>query len=183
MTLLALDLSSRLNGYAAGNGHSIPVAGAFTLAQHGEDLGAMLVELEDNLSSLIARFQPTACVYEAPILPSKGDKAAMGSLLTRRKLMSVGSFVEYVCHRRGIMCGEEHVRTIKKELAGSAKASKDDMVYAAQKLGVILPKTDVAGKKDAADATGLWLLGLRRLNPRMSANFDRILWSSRGALL
>jgi Holliday junction resolvasome RuvABC endonuclease subunit len=181
--LLALDLASRLNGFCAGDGLSIPVAGAFKLAQHGEDLGAMLAELDANLCTLLDRFGVTAVVYEAPILPSRGDRAAMGSLLTRRKLMSVGSFVEYRCHMRGLACGEENVKAIKRELVGKAHASKDDMVRCALKLGVRLPETEAAGQKDAADATGLWLLGLRRINPRLSQEWDRRLWSTRPVLM
>jgi len=182
--LLALDLATRLNGWCGGDGSTVPVASAFKLDQHGEDIGAMLVELESNLNALIDRFQPTLVVFEAPILPSGGRRGqnVMGSLLMRRKLMSLGSFVEFVCKKRGIPCAEESVRAIKRELAGTTKASKDDMVAAAIKCGVKLPEALAAGREDAADAFGLFLLALRHTNKALSAEWDRKLWSSRGAL-
>lgn len=183
--ILSFDLATRLTGYCAGNGHTHPVADAFRMAQHGEDIGAMLGELDEKLNILIDRFHPTLIVFEAPILPSGGRRGqtVMGSLLTRRKLMNLSGHLEFVCNRRGITCGEEQVRTIKKELAGTTKASKDDMVFAAEKLGIVLPETQAAGREDAADAVGIWLLGLRHVNRALSAQWDRRLYSARGAML
>ena len=185
--ILTLDTSSRKNGFCAGDGATVPVASAFILDQHGEDIGAMLEQFNQNVETLFRRFQPTVCIFESPILPSgggKGDKGpVMGSTLTRRKLFNVAGHFEWMCHTRGIPCGEEQARTIKKELAGSRKATKDDMVAAALKCGVILPPTQAAGMEDAADAFGLWLIGLRKTKPALSAHWDRRLWSSRGALL
>lgn len=157
------------------------------LPQCGEDIGQMLALLDDNLNLLLDRFRPSLVAFEAPILPSgggkKGQGPVMGSLLTRRKLMNVAGHLEFVCYRRGIPCGEETVRTIKKELAGHGGATKADMVYAAQKCGVRLPETQAAGQEDAADAFGVWLLGLRHTNRTLSAQWDRRLYSARGALL
>jgi Holliday junction resolvasome RuvABC endonuclease subunit len=185
--ILTLDTSSRKNGYCAGDGTTIPVASAFILDQHEEDIGAMLEQFDANVSLLFQRFQPTVCVFESPILPSgggKGDKGpVMGSTLTRRKLFNVAGHFEWMCHTRGIPCGEEEARTIKKELAGSRKADKEDMVAAALKCGIVLPPTQAAGMEDAADAFGLWLIGLRKTNRELSARWDRLLYSSRGALL
>lgn len=185
--ILALDLASRKCGWCAGRGDAIPVAGAFVLDQHGDDLGAMLVQLEDNLSALINRFQPTLVCFEAPILPTGGRKgdggAVMGSLLTRRKLMSIPAFLEYLCKKRSIPCAEDSVEAIKKELGGSFSASKEDMVSAALKCGVQLPATQAAGREDAADAFGCWVLALRHTDKALSTRWDRLLYSSRGALL
>ncbi len=153
--IVALDLATRLCGYCAGRGDKVPVADAFKLAQHGEDIGAMLVELDANVDSL----------------------------LTRRKLFNVAGHVEFMCAKRGISCAEEEVRTIKRELSGSTKASKDDMVRAAEKVGVRLPTALSDGREDAADAFGCWLLGLRHQDRTLSARWDRVLYSSRGALL
>lgn len=185
--ILTLDTSSRKNGYCAGDGTTIPVASAFILDQHGEDIGAMLDQFDTNVNLLLQRFQPTVCVFESPILPSgggKGDKGpVMGSTLTRRKLFNVTGHFEWMCHTRGIRCGEEQAKTIKKELAGHGNASKDDMVAAAQKCGVVLPPTQAAGMEDAADAFGLWLIGLRKTNRTLSERWDKKLWSARGSLL
>lgn len=178
--ILALDLSTRKTGYCAGTGECVPTADAFVLPQTGEDIGQMLALLDDNLSALLERFKPSVVVYEAPILPQGPGRS---TLLIRRKLFSLGSHVEFVCYRRGIRCGEETVKAIKKELGGSSKASKDDMVAAAEKCGVRLPETIAGGREDAADAFGIWLLALRHTNPQLSARWDRVLYSSRGALL
>lgn len=146
----------------------------------------MLAQLDENFTALFNRFQPTVCVFEAPILPSGGGKGnsgpVMGSLLTRRKLMNVAGHLEWFCYVRKIRCGEENVRTIKKELAGHGKATKADMVYAAEKCGVVLPATQAGGREDAADAFGVWLLGLRHTNRALSAEWDRRLHSARSFL-
>lgn len=184
--ILALDLATRLTGFCAGDGSKAPTCSAFKMEQHGENIGAMLNELDQNFVALFRRFMPDLVLYEAPILPQgrKGDKGAVvGSLLIRRKLFALGSHLEFFCHRQGVQCAEAEVRTIKKELAGHTKASKDDMVTAATKCGITLPATVAAGREDAADAFGLWLLGLRHTNRELSARWDRVLWSSRGALL
>lgn len=184
--ILCLDLATRLNGWCAGDGSKVPACDAFKLDQHGEDIGAMLAELDAKLCALMDRFSPALVCYEAPILPQnrrKGDGGAvMGSLLVRRKLMSLGSFVEYRCHMRGVSCAEAGVQAIKRELGGKSHASKDDMVAAALKCGVPLPETEAAGRKDAADAFGIWLLALRHTDKARSAEWDRRLYSSRGAL-
>lgn len=185
--LLALDLATRLTGYCAGSGADLPEADALRFAQHGEDIGGMLVELDDKVGALLDRFRPTLVVFEAPILPSGGRRGdgntVMGSLLTRRKLFNLAGHIEFMCARRGIVCAEEEVRRIKRELAGHTKATKDDMVHAARKCGIKLPETQAAGMEDAADAFGVWLLGLRHQNRDLSARWDRLLYSSRGALL
>lgn len=183
---MALDLATRLTGFCAGSGETIPTCDAFKMGQHGEDIGAMLAELDDNLGAVLDRFRPTVCVFEAPILPMGGGKKGgnvMGSTLIRRKLFNLSGHVEFVCHRRGIQCGEEKVQGIKRELAGSSSATKSDMIYAAETCGVKLPATVAAGREDAADSFGVWLLALRRIDPRLSAAWDKRLWSSRGTLL
>lgn len=184
--ILSLDLATRLTGFCAGSGEVVPVADAFKMAQHGDDIGAMLDELDRNVGILLERFRPVLVVYEAPILPSGGGKGGgnvMGSTLIRRKLFNLGGHVEWMCHTRGIRCAEESVKAIKRELAGHTKASKGDMVAAATKVGVRLPEAVIAGREDAADAFGVWLLGLRHQSPALSARWDKLLWSSRGALL
>lgn len=186
-SVLGLDLATRLTGWCAGDGLSVPTAGAFELPQTGEDIGEMLDLLDLHLAGLFERTRPSVVLFEAPILPSggrKGDKGAvMGSALVRRKLMNLSGHVEFMCRRRGIEYFEDSVQGIKKELAGFAGAEKTDMVAAAQKVGVALPGTKSAGQEDAADAFGCWLLALRYADPAASANWDRVLHSSRGSLL
>lgn len=178
--ILAFDLSTRRNGWCAGAGLEIPTAGAFVLPQTGDDIGQMLALLDDQLSGLFDRYQPALAVYESPILP---QGAGRSTLMIRRKLFALGAHLEFVCKRRGVQCAEFHLRAIKKELGGSGYASKADMTYAAERLGVKLPETQAAGREDAADAAGLWLLALRHMDPKAAARFDTRLWTGRGALV
>ena len=184
-SVLGLDLATRLTGWCAGDGLSVPTAGAFDLPQCGDDIGMMLDLLDHNIAGLLNRFEPGLVVFEAPILPSggKGGAAVMGTTMVRRKLFNLSGHVEFMCTRLGVPCIEEDVFKIKKELAGFAGAQKDDMVAAAQKVGIVLPASKTAGQEDAADAFGAWLLGLRKVDRAASANWDRVLHSSRGALL
>lgn len=183
--IIGLDLATRLNGWCAGDGASIPSAGAFLLPQVEEDIGRMLCQLDDEIAALIDWHKPTLVIFEAPILPSRGRKgnSVMGSTLVRRKLMNLTGHVEFMCTRRGIECREADVQRIKRELAGFASADKRDMVAAAQKVGIELPITKAAGQEDAADAFGAWLLGLRYKDGALSARWDSKLYGSRGALL
>lgn len=163
-------------GFCYGTGETLPTCGAWRFEQCGDDLGEMLVKINGELSTVIYHRKVEVAAYEAPIL-TRYDK--LGPL---RKTYSLGAHLEFVCKQANVPCFEVDLRAVKKELAGFAAADKDDMVAAAEKLGVHLPATDAAGRKDAADALGVWLLLLRSRSPRLSARFDAALWGSRGGL-
>lgn len=176
--LLGLDLATIRCGYCVGDGTEAPEADAWLFPYVGDDLGALAMAYEDHLIAIIERFRPTLVVYEAPILVSGRDK-----LIVIRKLYGLGWETERVCARRGIVCMEAGLRRIKKELAGFSGAEKADMVAAARRAGIALPRTKAAGMEDAADAFGCWLLGLRHADKRISSQWDQKLWSTRGTLL
>lgn len=198
MKLAFLDLASRKSGYCVGRGDTLPTAGAwlwpsFDLAPDDPkddswDYGSMLDALYEDLNRLLDCHEPEMVGYEEPILVSGGQNRRPGQygdkLVNLRKLYPLGPFVEWVCKRRGIRCVEVDLRSIKRELAGFAAAGKNDMIAAAEKLGIALPETKAAGREDAADAAGGWLYLLRLYGDRqLSQEWDRRLWSRRPTLL
>lgn len=187
-SVLSLDLATRKTGYCAGDGETTPVAGAWLFDQVGADYGRLGGALWFNLDSMALRFPDLALVVvEAPILTKK-DK-----LDTVRKLYGISFVVETWVHlysKRRVLEGgdpllirEAGLKQIKRELAGHAGAEKSEMVAAAEKCGVVLPATNAAGREDAADAFGGWLMGLRAVNREASGRWDRRLWSTRHGLV
>lgn len=183
MNLLGLDLASRLCGACVGDGAQLPHADTWELAPCGDDFGALLVQLDDYLNVTHARFGIDAVAYEAPILIARGrDGRPYGDNLRKLRLLyPLGAHVEFWCKRRGIPCFEVSIAAIKKEVTGNAYAAKDDLVAIAEKVGLALPRGEKA--KDAADAWGAWLLLLRHMNPALSRDWDRKIWTPKGALL
>lgn len=175
--LAGLDLGSQLSGWCVGDGASVPIAGAWAFHQVEDDLGALGVQLWDDLDRLHRRFGLTQIVYEAPIFVP-GDK-----LLKLRKLYGMGVVVETWARKNGVACNEASVKALKRRLAGAAGASKDDMVWAAEKMGVVLPEQINQGRRDAADAVAAWLVAVQFYARTHLSRWDRVLYSARGALL
>lgn len=183
------DPGSRFMGYATGDGTQLPTVGAWKFVQTGDNFGAVLAQVADAFSAHIDQFRPDVCAYEEPILIfNQRYKDAGGvwrkrndNLGTLRKTLPLGARLEEICYRRGIPCFETSIASVKKELAGFGAADKDDMVAAARKLGVGLPEGP--SEKDAADATGGWLLLLRKRNRALSSKFDAALWGGRANAL
>lgn len=192
MMLLGLDLASRLCGWCAGDGAQLPDCGAWELeSAKNEDgsyeFGRMLASLEDYLGIAFRRFQPEAVAYECPLLiPKRFDpktqRMVPGDNLGKLRLLyPLSAFVEWYCFKSGVPCYEVTVAAIKKEVTGNAYAEKDDLVAVARKVGLALPAGE--GAKDASDAWGAWLLLLRAFNPEASREFDRRIWTPKGAML
>ncbi len=95
-------------------------------------------------------------MFEAPFVSGTGNAN------TARKLMGLCWQTELACYRRQIRCMEHNNSSVKKMFAGSGKASKDDMIDAARRLGWD-PKDD-----NAADALGLWACAVHEKAPRYS---------------
>lgn len=171
------DPGSRRLGWASGDGLSLPTADAWRFDQCGDDYGRMLDLIDCKLNAHIDQHKPELIGYEAPI------KTPHDKLPALRKTLSIGTHIEFVALRRGIECGEIGFHEVKQALAGFSGATKDDMVHAAEKLGVALPATLADGREDAADSVGGWLRMIYLRNRKLSSRFDRILYSARGALL
>jgi len=133
---------------------------------------------------MIERFRPERLVFEAPILVHKSRHSKRNDRLADvARTLAMTGHVEFVCFRRGIDCSAVDLREVKKELAGFGGADKDDMVAAAEKIGLRLPASPKRSREDASDAFGAWLLLLRATSSSLSARFDTALWGRRGALL
>jgi Holliday junction resolvasome RuvABC endonuclease subunit len=159
---LGFDLSPSLCGWAYISAAGIE-ADAFRLPAVGHDLGTLLAVLEQHFETLKTRFSPTVCSYEAPIrLRHDAD-------LTLRQNFGLGAGLEYFCLRSAIPCHEIDLRRVKSIMTNDSRAEKAHVVNAALKLGVILPATAEAGRKDAADAVGVALETMRLLYPEIAA--------------
>lgn len=176
--LLGLDPGTRLMGWCVGNGEQLPLCGAWPFERYGEEnLGGLMHALNDNLTRICGRHGVTVVAYEQPIKKPHDSRSML------RRTYGLGAHIEWFCHVRGIPCFEVDLHDGKQALAGSRGAEKDDMVAAAEKLGLALPETNAEGRKDAADAAGIWLALLRAQNPRLLSRFDQVLWGRRGVLL
>lgn len=193
MNILGLDLASRITGWAMGPPEMAPLAGAWEFDDVGDDLGALLGALEAELDRA-ATEQPfidvvyppiTHVVYELPILVVKGGNSTRytDNVERLRKLYSMGAFVEWWARKHGLIYKGVNLFRLKRELAGFSGAGKDDMIHAAEKLGVVLPATKAHGKEDAADAVANWVYGVRAYAPKFQGWLDRRLYSARGTLL
>lgn len=181
--ILAFDLATRTTGYCAGTGEVRPEAGNLKFDQTGDSLGQLGIAFWSAAGALFDRFKPTLVVYEAPILVIKGKMGAgrTDRLPVVRKLYGMGFLLETMCELRGVPIAEVGLHAIKREVTGQSHADKDAMVAVARRCGLTLP--DGVGARDAADAWGAWLIGLRHNNKEASARWDRLIWSRRGALL
>jgi Holliday junction resolvasome RuvABC endonuclease subunit len=174
--ILALDLAPRKTGWCAGKGQEVPTAGA--LLSEADSLGELGATLWSGLESLRRRFEPTHIIVEAPI------KAPHDSLLTLRKLYGMGFLTETFAAVYSIPYTEADLRAVKRELTGSSQADKDQMVHMAEKCGVALPRYKAHGREDAADAFGVWLIGVRLHASRLdSERWDKLIHGRRGAML
>ena len=104
-------------------------------------------------------------VFEAPLLPRAKidpDPTKNGRIIqapvtiaTTRKLQGLAGVAEMVAVQRGCLVEEVYNSTIKKQLGGSGRAEKPDMMAAAERCG-LKPKVH-----DEADAFGIWICAMR----------------------
>jgi Holliday junction resolvasome RuvABC endonuclease subunit len=178
MRLLGLDLSSRACGWCAGDERTTPQADAILLPQVGADLGMMGEIYLYGLRALLRRFTPELIMIEAPL------KLPTDKLLTLRKLYGLGVLTMTEARAHGIPYYEADCQDLKKELTGKRNAIKADMVFIAQKVGIVLPLDLHKGREDAADAFAAWRLAQRlHGDMRVSAEWDRRIYGGRGSAL
>lgn len=175
MIILGLDLATS-SGFTYGRPDTTPFCGAVRAPACGEDLGAFGAFYWEffnrTLDALYERLEPEETLlvnYEAPVLPRQG----MTQIATTRKLQSLGVLLETACelHAARTAVYECHLQSMKKELGGSGRATKPDMVFAARRAGISLPEGPEA--QDAADSFGAWLLAVRHHAREHSAYWDR----------
>jgi len=178
LSLIGWDLGSAKCGWAAGAGDTVPVASGFRLdpitpAEIG-DLGS---QFTDRVMAVHKRFpKATHWISERPLLVPTDHR------FTLEQLMGLSFLLATLGRRLG--------KTVKLVENGEAKmalagrhASKDDMVRMAEHLGVKLPVQKVDGREDAADAVGVWLVGIRLYARQHLTRWDQAIYSNRGGLL
>jgi len=160
MNLLAFDLATN-TGWAAGDGSKLPVIGHFRLPATGHDVGRFLITARDFYGVLITRFNPDLVLFEMPVL------GTVVTVAVTRKLHGMAGQLEVVCHDRGVPCREVAPATAKKQLTGSGRAKKPQMIIAARSLGLKIET------EDEADAVAVWLCGVRHYSPDLWAEWDQ----------
>lgn len=194
--ILAFDLATS-TGWCAGAGDKLPAYGSVMMPDTKEDVGLFLDFFDRWLHAKVTEVleeggvettpgdygpKPTSTVYlvfEAPLLPrarldGRGHLvAAPTSIATTRKLQGLAGVAEMVGVRRGLEVREVFLQTVKKELGGSGRAEKPDMVRAAKRCGLNPKNTD------EADAFGVWLVGVRHYARQFQHTWDQRLWSNR----
>lgn len=182
--ILALDMATRF-GWCSGVGNCLPAVGHIDLpppvqGARGPMFHAFRIWLIWKVRMLEV-LAPVTLVFEQPILPKpflKGGRIIYPTKIeTTLILQGLAAIAEEVCEGLSIPCKHVDVSTIKRELAGRGDATKADMMYVARKIGLTITCSD------EADALGCWLVALRHFNPAASREFDRLVWSQRGALL
>lgn len=173
--ILAFDLATKRCGWCAGRGDKLPAAGAFILGER-EDLGRMGVEVKRHVLALHNRFPADHWVIEAPLLTPHDQ------LWTLERIYGVAFLVHTLGASLGIATHRVHWSSVKSEFAG-VKARKQDMISMCEALGIALPETLEGGKADAADAVGVWKVGLRLFAPQMMTAIDGAVHRRRGGLI
>jgi len=146
--ILALDLAGR-TGWAYGHASarlSRPDAfGYWDLGSSSVSLAAPWTNLLDQLKDVFTVMRPSLVVFEAPLPPSAQKHAR-----TARLLFGYCTCVEIMCWRWEIECREQDAPTVRKQLLGHARPSKEEIVNwcRARQLDI----TD----HNAADAVTLW---------------------------
>ena len=183
MSYLGLDFGINHTGWCIGTGAETPICGTWTLTPpkgiDPADLGYIGRTFKAKLQGLFAiHGKPTVACYESPLLDRYRDK-----VLTLRKTFGLGFWFETE-YGDEMTIEECHHTKIKSALGGGPKASKDDVVAGAKRLGVILPPNVNQGIQDAADACGAWLHILSLYDRRALAKFDQRLYGRKvGTLL
>jgi Holliday junction resolvasome RuvABC endonuclease subunit len=186
--ILGLDLAPKKAGWCAGDGSCNPTTGGFRLPGLSDDYAMLLERLRWHVEPLLSHYDPDVVLIESPILPARRGSAIMGSLAQRRVQFAQGPFVEWLVARhavkrgRGIICEEAEVHDVKLALSGQKWADKAEMVRCAERLGIVLPAALADGREDAADAVGVWLVGVRHHAKQHLAAWDQRIYGRRGLL-
>jgi len=124
----------------------------------GEDVGAFMHALRAKLDDRIMRGVGLV-VFEAPyIARHKGSDGRWHESPDQiRRAFGAAAMCEEVCYARGVQCAEVVTVSLKKEFAGSGKAKKPDMVFAAKRRGFTVENDH------EADACACWLHGVSQM--------------------
>ena len=109
----------------------------------GDDLAARLLSLFEQLSDIVARYEPDTAAVEQTFV----NKDSAGSL----KLGQARGIAMLVPARAGLAVGEYAPNTVKKAVVGVGHADKGQVKYM---VSLQLPGAQIAGP-DAADALAI----------------------------
>lgn len=186
--IIGLDLATR-SGICEGDGSKLPEVDHVQLPGAADgDRGPMFHTFRRWIEHRIERARPRGrvlVIHEQPILPKAFIKWIGGKpqiiyptkLETTLTLQGLVGVLEELCYGMGVELAHVDVPSVKKEVTGRGDADKTDMTHIARKVGLNVTVDD------EADAFGVWLLGLRSEQPRLSEKFDALIWGSRGGLL
>jgi hypothetical protein len=186
--VLGWDLATKLCGFCGGDGASTPIAGAFRL--HNREVPAELgVEFKTHVLTLQRRFEADAWAVEEPLF------APTDHLWTVERLIGLWFLLHTLAGSLGIPCESVNQGDVKKEWGGFAgklpgetsdqrrRRHKELAAEMAERMGIVLPETQAAGRFDAADASGVWKWGLRKFKAPNWQHWDMVVHGHRGALL
>lgn len=169
LRLLALDHGSRC-GWAVGDGTQLPAVGSRKNPHSGgrAELEPFWEAHAKWLRGLITDFQPTILVWERPVL---ARHTTHSSVEVTFGLQAITGLVARECY---IPVRVVTVQQIKIVLTGNGRASKPEMVAAAEDYGLTI------AHHDEADAFGAWLVALRTLEPDLAKQFGPKYFRLRG---
>lgn len=180
--ILGLDTGVNTTGWCAGDGSTVPECGVLTFGGMDQPDGVLGKKVLAGLRVLKERFNPTLVIRERSILVVKhGDRGRTDNPAFLRKRYGMDFLIDTYWEMVGVRYEDRSLQAIKREVTGNPNAEKGALVEVARKCGLDLP--DGPGAKDAADAWGAWLLGLRVQSPALSRRWDIATWSPRGSLL
>ncbi|HEY5409273.1 MAG TPA: hypothetical protein VIJ94_00975 [Caulobacteraceae bacterium] len=184
--LIGWDLGTARNGWCAGGGESTPVAGGFRLGRVTPDeIGDMGCEFSARVMDVSKRYpQATHWISERPLLFMRAtdDRPYADDRFKVERLMGLSCLLQTIGRKLGKVCKMVEPGSAKMEFAGR-HASKDMMVEMALALGIELPEHDADGREDAADACGVWKVGLRLFARHHLQRFDGAIYTRRGSLV
>lgn len=173
--IIGWDLATKKCGWCAGAGDKLPVAGAFVLSERA-DLGAMGGQFRGYVLGLHKRFPASHWVVEKPLL------VPTDLLWTLERIYGLFFLLHTLANALGIVCKSVPYDAVKREWAGPG-ASKDDMVTLCAQLGITLPATKDDGREDAADACGVWKVGIRHFAKQHLTSWDAAVYRRQGGLI
>ena len=149
MTLLALDTSSTLTGWAARSDCGTVSYGRLDMREgipiRGRHPGLILLRAHAQIGTLIDQHRPRAVIFEQPIVRGSGT----------RILWSIAGIVELAAAERGLPTGELGVSKWRAALLGAGNAPKEASTAWALANGYAPEDDNVA---DALCILHAWLL-------------------------
>jgi len=173
--IIGFDLATRLCGWCAGTGAETPIAGAFEIVER-QHLGRMGAEFQRHVMAVQRRFNATHWVVEKPLL------LPTDTLHKLERLYGPAFLLWTLAEKLGVECAGVDQSTVKSDFTGMKprQVDKDVMIAMALKLGVTLPAMKVDGRADAADAVGVWKVGVRLFARSHLAKWDAAIYGRRG---